>query len=179
MAFPCLPAVRPPPRAVGARAERPRGRRPALTVVAAGTRTSSGAEARGSLVLALVSQALAASQRRAVDLVTEAAKYTLPSGRFEPRTLEEALMSGQCLPKFPTRGTLRFAPKLQGFGTCLLKFPLRSSRPRDRPVPRPEARGGVRDQTSGGDALLLSAKVLFYSTVARNMHRGSAVSLDT
>ncbi|KAM3188846.1 hypothetical protein ACQJBY_067663 [Aegilops geniculata] len=103
MASPCLPAVRPPPRAVRARAERPRGRRPALTVVAAGTRTSSGAEARGSLVLALASQALAASQRRAVDLVTEAAKYALPSGRFEPRTLEEALMSVPDIETVPFR----------------------------------------------------------------------------
>jgi hypothetical protein len=62
--------------------------------VAAGTR-ASGAEARASLVLALASQALAASQRRAVDLVAEATKYAFPSSRFEPRTLEEALMSGQ------------------------------------------------------------------------------------
>lgn len=99
MAFPCLPAVRPPPRAVRARGERPRGLRP---VVAAGTRTS-GAEARGSLVLALVSQAIAASQRRALDLVTEAAKYALSSSRFEPRTLEEALMSVPDLETVPFR----------------------------------------------------------------------------
>ena len=74
---------------------RRRGARPPRTVaVAAGARTS-GAEARASLVLALVSQALAASQRRAADLAAEAAKYAFPSRRFEPRTLEEALMSGQ------------------------------------------------------------------------------------
>jgi hypothetical protein len=46
-------------------------------------------------VLALASQAFAASQRRAADLAAEAAKYAFPSRRFEPRTLEEALMSGQ------------------------------------------------------------------------------------
>ena len=58
-------------------------------------RTVAAAEARASLVLALASQALAASQRRAADLAAEAAKYAFPSRRFEPRTLEEALMSGQ------------------------------------------------------------------------------------
>ena len=74
-------------------------------------------------MLALVSQALAASQRRAVDLVTEAAKYALPSGRFEPRNLEEALMSGQCSPKFPTRGTLHFAQKTLGVWDLLTEIP--------------------------------------------------------
>ena len=90
MAFPCSSSstVR-PPRAVRARGQRPRGSRPTLTVVASG-----GAEARASLVLALASQAFAASQRSAVELVTEATKYAFPSSRFEPRTLEEALMSG-------------------------------------------------------------------------------------
>jgi hypothetical protein len=69
-------------------------RLPRTVAVAAGARTS-GAEARASLVLALASQAFAASQRRAADLAAEAAKYAFPSRRFEPRTLEEALMSGQ------------------------------------------------------------------------------------
>ncbi|KQJ99733.1 heme-binding-like protein At3g10130, chloroplastic [Brachypodium distachyon] len=91
MAFPCSAPVR-PPRALRARGGRPLGRGPALTVVAAVTRVS-GSEVRAKLVLALASQALAASQRRAVDLVTEATKYALPSSRFDPRTLEEALMS--------------------------------------------------------------------------------------
>lgn len=62
--------------------------------MAAGTRVS-GAEARASLVLALASQALSASQRRFADLAVESAKYAFPSRRFEPRTLEEALMSGR------------------------------------------------------------------------------------
>lgn len=93
MALLCSATAR-PPRAFRARGEPPRGRRPARTVVAAGARIS-GAEARASLVLALASQALAASQRRAADLAAEAAKYAFPSRRFEPRTLEEALMSGQ------------------------------------------------------------------------------------
>lgn len=76
---------------------RARGRRPSrMVVVAAGARVS-GAEARASLVLALASQALATSQRRAADLVAETVKYAFPSSRFEPRTLEEALMSGQCM----------------------------------------------------------------------------------
>ena len=116
MAFPCSSSsfarVR-PPRA----AQRPRGSRPALTVVAA----ASGAEARASLVLALASQALAASQRGAVDLVTEAAKYALPSGRFEPRTLEEALMSGQSvliLSPDPKRLSFFFCPKTSDSRTC-------------------------------------------------------------
>uniref|UniRef100_A0ACD5ZGG9 Uncharacterized protein n=1 Tax=Avena sativa TaxID=4498 RepID=A0ACD5ZGG9_AVESA len=104
MAFPCSSTVR-PPRAVRARGQRPRGFRPALTTaVAAGNGIrASGAEARASLVLALASQALAASQRRAVDLVTEAAKYAFPSSRFEPRTLEEALMSVPDLETVPFR----------------------------------------------------------------------------
>ncbi|KAM0881167.1 hypothetical protein ACQ4PT_033117 [Festuca glaucescens] len=101
MAFPCSYTVR-PPRAVRPRGQRPRGFRPALTVVAAGTR-ASGAEARASLVLALASQALASSQRRAADLVTEATKYAFPSSRFEPRTLEEALMSVPDLETVPFR----------------------------------------------------------------------------
>uniref|UniRef100_K3YV57 SOUL heme-binding protein n=1 Tax=Setaria italica TaxID=4555 RepID=K3YV57_SETIT len=55
---------------------RRRGARPPRTVaVAAGARTN-GAEARASLVLALISQALAASQRRAADLAAEAAKVS-------------------------------------------------------------------------------------------------------
>ncbi|KAF8686656.1 hypothetical protein HU200_043485 [Digitaria exilis] len=70
--------------------------------MAAGARTS-GAEARASLVLALASQALAASQRRAADLAVEAAKYAFPSRRFEPRTLEEALMSVPDLETVPFR----------------------------------------------------------------------------
>ncbi|KAG0533261.1 hypothetical protein BDA96_04G177700 [Sorghum bicolor] len=79
--------VRPPPRTV---------------VVAAGTRVS-GAEARASLVLALASQALSASQRRFADLAVESAKYAFPSRRFEPRTLEEALMSVPDLETVPFR----------------------------------------------------------------------------
>ncbi|CAM0876746.1 unnamed protein product [Alopecurus aequalis] len=101
MAFPCFSStvrVR-PPRAARARGQRPRGFRPALTVVAAG----GGTEARASLVLALASQVLAVSQRSAVDLVTEAAKYAFPSSRFEPRTLEEALMSVPDLETVPFR----------------------------------------------------------------------------
>ncbi|RCV06662.1 hypothetical protein SETIT_1G180900v2 [Setaria italica] len=82
---------------------RRRGARPPRTVaVAAGARTN-GAEARASLVLALISQALAASQRRAADLAAEAAKYAFPSRRFEPRTLEEALMSVPDLETVPFR----------------------------------------------------------------------------
>ena len=82
------------PRLLRAPGQRPRDVRPPRTVVvAAGTRVS-GAEARASLVLALASQALSASQRRFADLAGEAAKYAFPSRRFEPRTLEEALMSG-------------------------------------------------------------------------------------
>ncbi|ONM06840.1 Heme-binding-like protein chloroplastic [Zea mays] len=67
-------------------------RSPQTVVVAVGTRVS-GAEARASLVLALASHALSTSQRRFAELTDEAAKYAFPSGRFEPRTLEEALMS--------------------------------------------------------------------------------------
>jgi hypothetical protein len=86
----CSAPVRPPRVNL-----RTRGRRPArVVIVAAGVRVS-GAEARASLVLALVSQALATSQRRAADLAAETVKYAFPSRRFEPRTLEEALMSGQ------------------------------------------------------------------------------------
>ncbi|CAL4969019.1 unnamed protein product [Urochloa decumbens] len=73
--------------------------RPPRTVAVA----ASGAEARVSLVLALASQALAASQRRAADLAAEAAKYAFPSRRFEPRTLEEALMSVPDLETVPFR----------------------------------------------------------------------------
>jgi hypothetical protein len=69
-------------------------RSPQTVVVAVGTRVS-GAEARASLVLALASHALSTSQRRFAELTDEAAKYAFPSGRFEPRTLEEALMSGR------------------------------------------------------------------------------------
>ncbi|CAN6238311.1 unnamed protein product [Urochloa humidicola] len=78
---------------------RRRGARPPRTVAVA----ASGAEARASLVLALASQALAASQRRAADLAAEAAKYAFPSSRFEPRTLEEALMSVPDLETVPFR----------------------------------------------------------------------------
>ncbi|ONM02783.1 Heme-binding-like protein chloroplastic [Zea mays] len=65
---------------------------PRTVVVAAGTRVSR-VEARASLVLALASHALSASQRRFAEHTDEASKYAFPSGRFEPRTLEEALMS--------------------------------------------------------------------------------------
>jgi hypothetical protein len=67
---------------------------PRTVVVAAGTRVSR-VEARASLVLALASHALSASQRRFAEHTDEASKYAFPSGRFEPRTLEEALMSGR------------------------------------------------------------------------------------
>jgi hypothetical protein len=83
------------PRPLRAPGQPPRDARPRRTVVvAAGTRVS-GAEARASLVLALASHALSASQRRFAELADETAKYAFPSGRFEPRTLEEALMSGR------------------------------------------------------------------------------------
>ncbi|KAK3158096.1 hypothetical protein QOZ80_2AG0132860 [Eleusine coracana subsp. coracana] len=82
---------------------RARSRRPSrMVVVAAGVRVS-GAEARASLVLALASQALATSQRRAADLAAETVKYAFPSRRFEPRTLEEALMSVPDLETIPFR----------------------------------------------------------------------------
>ena len=83
------------PRPLEAPGQPRRGARPPRTVAAAAGARASGAEARASLVLALASQALAASQRRAADLAVEAAKYAFPSRRFEPRTLEEALMTGQ------------------------------------------------------------------------------------
>ncbi|KAL6899154.1 hypothetical protein ACP4OV_005812 [Aristida adscensionis] len=88
--------------ALRARGRPPRGlgRRPARSVVVA---AAGGAEARASLVLALATQALAASQRRAADLAAEAAKYAFPSRRFEPRTLEEALMSVPDLETIPFR----------------------------------------------------------------------------
>ncbi|XP_062219217.1 heme-binding-like protein At3g10130, chloroplastic [Phragmites australis] len=82
---------------------RARGRRHARTVVVASGARVSGAEARASLVLALASQALVASQRRAADLAAEAAKYAFPSRRFEARTLEEALMSVPDLETVPFR----------------------------------------------------------------------------
>jgi len=83
------------PRPLEAPGQLRRGARPPRTVAVAAGARASGAEARASLVLALASQALAASQRRAGDLAAEAAKYAFPSRRFEPRTLEEALMTGQ------------------------------------------------------------------------------------
>ncbi|KAJ1279386.1 hypothetical protein BS78_04G152100 [Paspalum vaginatum] len=81
----------------------PRSARPPRTVVVAAGARLSGAEARASLVFALASQALSASQRRAADLAAEAAKYAFPSRRFEPRTLEEALMSVPDLETVPFR----------------------------------------------------------------------------
>ncbi|XP_066318529.1 heme-binding-like protein At3g10130, chloroplastic [Miscanthus floridulus] len=97
---PLCSASQRPLRAPG---QRTRDVRPQRTVVvAAGTRVS-GAEARASLVLALASQALSASQRRFADLAGEAAKYAFPSRRFEPRTLEEALMSVPDLETVPFR----------------------------------------------------------------------------
>uniref|UniRef100_A0A0E0K0N0 SOUL heme-binding protein n=1 Tax=Oryza punctata TaxID=4537 RepID=A0A0E0K0N0_ORYPU len=92
MALLCSASAR-PPLAAGAR-----GRRPARV-----TARFSGAEARTSLVLALATQALAASQRRAAELSTEAVKYAFPPRRFEPRTLEEALMSVPDLETVPFR----------------------------------------------------------------------------
>ncbi|XP_015688621.2 heme-binding-like protein At3g10130, chloroplastic [Oryza brachyantha] len=93
MALLCSASARPSaPTAAGAR-----GRRPARR------RAAAGAEARASLVLALATQALAASQRRAADLAAEAVKYAFPSRRFEPRTLEEALMSVPDLETVPFR----------------------------------------------------------------------------
>ncbi|CAD6244449.1 unnamed protein product [Miscanthus lutarioriparius] len=95
------------PRPLRAPGQPPRGIRPPRTVVvAADTRVLtrvSGAEARASLLLALASQALSASQRRFADLAGEAAKYAFPSRRFEPRTLEEALMSVPDLETVPFR----------------------------------------------------------------------------
>ncbi|OEL25766.1 Heme-binding-like protein [Dichanthelium oligosanthes] len=91
------------PRPLEAPGRPPRGARPPRTVVVAAGARASGAEARVSLVLALATQALAASQRRAADLATEAAKYAFPSRRFEPRTLEEALMSVPDLETVPFR----------------------------------------------------------------------------
>ncbi|KAG8059065.1 hypothetical protein GUJ93_ZPchr0002g24451 [Zizania palustris] len=97
MALMCSASPR-PPRAIGAR-----GRRPARTAVAADARATGAAEARASLVLALAAQALAASQQRAADLITEAVKYAFPSRRFEARSLEEALMSVPDLETVPFR----------------------------------------------------------------------------
>jgi hypothetical protein len=83
------------PRALRALGQPPRDVRSPRTVVVAARTRVSGAEARASLVLALASHALSASQRRFAELADEAVKYAFPSGHFEPRTLEEALMSGQ------------------------------------------------------------------------------------
>ncbi|PUZ75941.1 hypothetical protein GQ55_1G250200 [Panicum hallii var. hallii] len=91
------------PRPLEAPGQPRRGARPPRTVAVAAGARASGAEARASLVLALASQALAASQRRAADLAAEAAKYAFPSRRFEPRTLEEALMSVPDLETVPFR----------------------------------------------------------------------------
>ncbi|CAN6251777.1 unnamed protein product [Urochloa humidicola] len=96
MATPCSASPR-PLEAPGQPSRR--GGRPPRTVAVA----ASGAEARASLVLALASQAVATSQRRAADLAAEAAKYAFPSRRFEPRTLEEALMSVPDLETVPFR----------------------------------------------------------------------------
>ncbi|KAJ4793695.1 SOUL heme-binding protein [Rhynchospora pubera] len=54
--------------------------------------TPSALESRVSLVLALVSQATTATQRRLEELAEETAKYALPR-RYEARNFEEALMS--------------------------------------------------------------------------------------
>ncbi|KAJ4849610.1 hypothetical protein Tsubulata_020966 [Turnera subulata] len=56
------------------------------------TTWSSGFDTRVSLVLALASQASSQSQRLLFDLANETAKYVFPK-RFEPRNLEEALMT--------------------------------------------------------------------------------------
>ncbi|KAK3154258.1 hypothetical protein QOZ80_2BG0188250 [Eleusine coracana subsp. coracana] len=98
MAALCSTPARPPRANLGTRSRRPAR----MVVVAAGARVS-GAEARASLVLALASQALATSQRRAADLAAETVKYAFPSRRFEPRTLEEALMSVPDLETIPFR----------------------------------------------------------------------------
>lgn len=96
MALLCSASAR-PPLAAGARGRRPA--RGAARVIGGG----GGAEARASLVVALAAQALAASQRRAAGLAAEAVKYAFPPRRFEPRTLEEALMSVPDLETVPFR----------------------------------------------------------------------------
>uniref|UniRef100_A0A0D9YT70 SOUL heme-binding protein n=1 Tax=Oryza glumipatula TaxID=40148 RepID=A0A0D9YT70_9ORYZ len=97
MALLCSASAR-PPLAAGARGRRPA--RGTARVIGGG---GGGAEARASLVLALATQALAASQRRAAGLAAEAVKYAFPPRRFEPRTLEEALMSVPDLETVPFR----------------------------------------------------------------------------
>ncbi|KAK6152307.1 hypothetical protein DH2020_014942 [Rehmannia glutinosa] len=57
------------------------------------TTPMSAFEARFSLVLALAAQTSSVSQRFLMELASETAKYLFPSGRFESRNFEEALMS--------------------------------------------------------------------------------------
>ncbi|CAI9097732.1 OLC1v1034207C2 [Oldenlandia corymbosa var. corymbosa] len=54
---------------------------------------TSATEARVSLLQALALQTFSLSQRLLLEVGSEAAKYVIPSRRFESRTLEEALMS--------------------------------------------------------------------------------------